>query len=207
MLVVESLAFSRNDAFIFNNINFRLELGELLQVIGANGCGKTTLLRVLSRLATASEGKISWDNADISRTLYQYRASFLYMGHFCGIKPELTVMENIQLMLAYTASTVIVSPQSAIIKVGLAGYENKQAAALSAGQKRRLALTRLILLKSTLWLLDEPFAALDKQGIELVEELIVAHVNQRGIVIFTSHQPFKFSQPLAKEIFLRMQVS
>lgn len=186
---IQQLSFERDERKIFSNLEFSLQSGEVLQIIGPNGCGKTTLLRVLCGLMPPSNGEIYWQGQSIARNT-DYSANLHYLGHKAGIKSGLTVRENLQMALALTSSRSEFSIDSAINAVGLMGNENAFAFALSAGQQRRVLFAKLLLLNVRLWLLDEPFAALDKAGINLVESLMQQHLERQGMIVLTSHQPF-----------------
>jgi heme exporter protein A len=184
-LVVDKLACSRDDRLLFSNVGFALSPGQLLLLEGRNGSGKTSLLRILCGFREADEGTIHWDGKPIQES--EYFSDMAYVGHAEGSKKELTVLENLKFALALNTPGHYSIPQ-ALAKVQLAGYDGNLVQTLSAGQKRRLSLARLLITRNRLWILDEPFTSLDKHGIDLIESLMVDHLTQGGMVLLTSHQ-------------------
>lgn len=191
MLAVKRLHFERNDNPIFSDINFALKPGEMLQVMGENGVGKTTLLRTLCGLQNPTQGEILWQQKSIKYNRDNYLRDMIYIGHRLSVKNKLTVRENMQWM--HVGAQHVASMFDVLLKINLTDYENNLAENLSAGQQRRLALAKLLLLKAKLWILDEPFNALDSKGVELVKEMFTQHLADNGMIVFTSHQSFKFS--------------
>lgn len=183
-LDVADLSCSRDDRLLFSGLSFSLNLGQVLLLEGSNGSGKTTLLRILCGFREADGGQISWFGQPMADS--SYFADMAYVGHADGTKKELTVLENLRFALALSQSGHY-SIDQALQKVQLAGYDDNLVQTLSAGQKRRLSLARLLVTQSILWILDEPFTSLDKQGIELIETLMDDHVKNGGMVILTSH--------------------
>ena len=183
LLECRGLCFARNEEPVFGPIDLRVAAGEALLVKGGNGAGKTTLLRVLAGLLTATAGKVQALGKDVDSGHLARGCAFL--GHLPGHKGDLSALENLQFTAAMQASAL--APQAALERVGLAGFEDNLARRLSAGQNKRLALARLILSPARLWLLDEPYANLDLDGIALVNRLITAHVESGGGVLLTTH--------------------
>lgn len=184
LLDVRGLCFARNEEPVFGPLDFHLVPGEALLVKGGNGAGKTTVLRVLAGLLAASEGEVRMQGRIVDQAHLARGCAFL--GHLSGHKADLSCLEN----LRYSA--VIGVPGSsqaeqALAAVGLAGYEDSLARRMSAGQNKRLALARLRLSAARLWLLDEPYANLDLDGIALVNRLISAHIDAAGAVLLTTH--------------------
>lgn len=184
MLEVTDLSCSRDDRLLFSGLSFRLQTGQVLLLEGSNGSGKTTLLRILCGFRAADGGQIAWFGQPLADS--SYFADMAYVGHADGTKKELTVLENLRFALALSQPGHY-SIDQALQKVQLAGYDDNLVQTLSAGQKRRLSLARLLVTRSILWILDEPFTSLDKQGIELIETLMDDHVKHGGMVILTSH--------------------
>jgi heme exporter protein A len=189
-LAVKELSCSRDERLLFSGLNFTLMPGQVLLLEGSNGSGKTTLLRVLCGFREADAGDIRWCGSQIDDS--SYYADMAYVGHADGTKKELTVRENLRFALALNMPGHY-SIEQALEKVQLAGYDDNSVQTLSAGQKRRLSLARLLITHNILWILDEPFTSLDRQGIELIETLIAAHVAQGGMVILTSHHDLTLS--------------
>jgi len=183
LLECRGLGFSRNEERIFGPLDFRLGAGEALQVLGGNGSGKTTLLRVMAGLLAAGRGEVRFEGRIVDQGHLARGCAFL--GHLPGHKGELSALENLRFTAAMQSSRL--APESALARVGLAGFEDTLARRLSAGQNKRLALARLSLSPARLWLLDEPYANLDLEGIALVNTLIAAHVAGGGAVLLTTH--------------------
>lgn len=183
-LAVMDLSCSRDDRLLFSGLSFSVQPGQVLLLEGSNGSGKTTLLRTLCGFREADSGEIRWAGQLLADSAYF--ADMAYVGHSEGIKKELTVLENLRFALALSQPGHY-SIDEALRKVQLAGYDDNLVQTLSAGQKRRLSLARLLITHNILWILDEPFTSLDRQGIDLIETLIDAHVRQGGMVILTSH--------------------
>ena len=183
LLQANNLACIRDDRVLFSELSFSLKPGQVLLLEGRNGSGKTSLLRILCGFREADAGEILW-RGELLNSLYH--AEMAYVGHLEGLKKELTVLENLKMALALSRPGKL-SIDEALQTVHLSGYEDTLVQALSAGQKRRLSLARLLISHTSLWILDEPFTALDKYGIELIESIMMGHVEQGGMVILTSH--------------------
>ena len=166
-----------------------------MQIRGANGSGKTTLLRSLCGLTLAQSGRIEWMGENIAEDPQSIRANLAYVGHLDGIKLELSVSENIQFAQAMSARSSQPATAEVLQRLGLASFANVTARALSAGQRRKVALARVLVSDVTLWILDEPFTALDQESQSLVCELLELHASNGGIAIFTSHQDIALSKP------------
>ena len=185
LLSVRGLAFARNEQPVFGPLAFEVERGEALLVQGDNGAGKTTLLRVLAGLlrADAGEVRIAGDPAD-HRARSRHVA---YLGHLPALKAELSAARNLRFLCGLHGARGGRSIDAALARVGLAGYDDALARQLSAGQKKRLSLARLWLAPAPLWLLDEPYANLDLDGIALVNALVVEHLDAGGAALVTTH--------------------
>lgn len=187
MLAAENLYCERDDRVLFEGVNFTLEAGDILQIEGQNGSGKTTLLRILCGLSNHFEGNVLWHGQNIDRVRSEYNQSLLYVGHHSGVKAALTAEENLSWMLQLQPMLDKGSISQALEKVGLYGYEDIPCHSLSAGQQRRVGLARLYMSNAPLWILDEPFTALDKQGVSEKEALIASHADNGGCVVLTTH--------------------
>lgn len=185
LLQARGLRFARNDEPVFGPLDFSVDAGEALLVQGGNGAGKTTLLRVLAGLLRADGGEIDIDGRR-ARAAHRSRA-IAYLGHLPGLKADLGAMENLEFLCGLQGRRRNQHPESALAIVGLAGYEDALARQLSAGQKKRLSLARLWLSPAPLWLLDEPYANLDLEGIELVNRMVQAHLRGGGAALVTTH--------------------
>jgi heme exporter protein A len=190
MLEVSNLACSRGDHRLFSGLNFQLDLGQIMQVQGVNGSGKTSLLRSLCGFLMPDEGDIVWRGERIRDLDEEYYAELLYLGHLNAIKDELSALEN--LLISAGLSGVELEEKEAMAalrRMGLRGREMLPTKVLSQGQRRRVALARLLVSDAKLWILDEPLTALDVGAVELIQELIAEHLARQGMVIFTTHQP------------------
>lgn len=185
LLRAEGLGFDRNDEPIFGPLDFHVEAGEAVLVHGSNGSGKTTLLRVLAGLLQASRGRILIQGEPASPERIATTCALL--GHLLGHKGELTAVENLEFACGLFGQRAGSDIDAALATVGLAGFEDAPARQFSAGQRKRLALARLLLVPAPLWLLDEPYANLDLPGIELVHRLIGMHLERGGAALVTSH--------------------
>lgn len=188
-LTISQLACQRGDKTLFANLDLTIQSGEFVQIEGHNGIGKTSLLRIVVGLAQALSGEVCWNGINILKQRENYHYDLLYLGHHSGVKPELTAWENLKFYQRISACEQGDDVLWQVLEtVGLLGREDIPAAQLSAGQQRRIALARLWLSKAPLWILDEPFTAIDKKGVQVLTALFEQHVQKGGIVIFTSHQ-------------------
>ena len=188
-LHIEQLACRRGDKILFTDLTVSWQSGDLVQVEGHNGIGKTSLLRIVAGLAQPLNGKVRWNLEEISKCREEYHANLLYLGHQAGIKPELTAWENLKFYQQISQSQQGTDILWDVLEtVGLLGREDLPAAQLSAGQQKRIALARLWISEAPLWILDEPFTAIDKKGVEVLTTLFENHAKKGGMVILTSHQ-------------------
>jgi heme exporter protein A len=188
MLEIQTLECVRDDRLLFNDLSFTVADAEVLQIEGPNGSGKTSLLRIICGLRLPEAGQVMWQGKSISSNREDYYANMVYIGHLPCIKADLTVMENVRSLLdtrSLTLSNVVI--EAALAKVGLASYEDVQGKALSSGQRRRILLAFIELARAKLWILDEPLTALDVQGVDLMESMILEHRAAGGSVVFTTH--------------------
>lgn len=183
-LQVDALACERDDRELFSGLSFSLAAGEMLQVAGENGAGKTTLLRMLSGLHGGYAGKIHWPAA--RQADQDPRQQMLFIGHRSGLRDELTALENLAWWCALHQQS-LTGCEQALAGLGLRGFEDVPVSTLSAGQKRRVMLATLWLADKRVWLLDEPFTALDVGGVEQLEARMTDHCRQGGAVVYSSH--------------------
>lgn len=196
LLSAESLFCERDDRILFEGLDLTLNTGEILQIEGRNGSGKTTLLRILSGLSSHFEGELFWQGEVMGEVQEAYLADLVYIGHLPGVSDQLTTEENLRWHCALHPSLDIEKIDYAIAQVGLRGFEDLPAYQLSAGQKRRIALARLYMSNARLWILDEPFTAIDKVGVAAKEALMLKHLSRGGSVILTTHQDMSDQMPV-----------
>jgi heme exporter protein A len=203
MLEAINLCAIRGDLRLFRDIGFRLEAGELLYLHGHNGSGKTTLLRTLCGLILPDEGEVRWDGKNIRDIREDFAEAVFYLGHKNAIKSELTAIENLRISSLLDGQGISEDAAWAALKtIGLDGHEDLPAKVLSQGQKRRVALARLIVNQARLWVLDEPFTALDKGAVELLQGLIRGHLERGGMAVLTTHQEVPLTSGHAKTLEL-----
>ncbi|WP_041523266.1 cytochrome c biogenesis heme-transporting ATPase CcmA [Gilvimarinus agarilyticus] len=194
LLTLDNLSCERDGRLLFSGVDCECPAGTLLQVVGFNGAGKTTLLNTLTGLLPAAKGDIRWRGDSIRSQRQVFHQELLYLGHQVPVKPQLTVRENLLWLGALNPPVTKDAIAEALVQVDLAGFEHSPSFALSAGQKRRVLLAQLYLSRATLWVLDEPFTAIDKAGVLKLEATMARHAEQGGIVLFTSHQPLAMAE-------------
>lgn len=189
MLNIANLECVRGDRQLFTDLSFALEPGSLLHVHGPNGSGKTTLLRAIAGLVLPEAGEIQWNGVATRKLGEDFNREVLYLGHHYGLKFELTGFENLRIFARLSGYNISERQVEVALKqVGLARCVELPVKVLSQGQKKRVALARLLLQPSKLWILDEPFVALDVAAVSLLLEQIQQHVADGGMVILTTHQ-------------------
>ena len=192
MLEISNLACTRGDHQLFSGLSFSLSAGELMQVQGENGKGKTSLLRTLCGFIAPAAGEIRWRGENIRELDEEYYAEMVYLGHLNAIKDELNALENLRITAGLAGCEVDDKQVIAALRhMGLRGRETLPVKVLSQGQRRRVALARLLVGNAPLWILDEPLTALDVGAVGLMQELIGTHLAKNGMVIFTTHQPLE----------------
>jgi heme exporter protein A len=208
MLETSDLECQRGDRRLFAGLGFRLDAGELLYLRGHNGSGKTSLLRMLCGLLPPAAGEIRWRGQPFGKLGEDYRRELCYLGHHNAIMEELTPLENL-LTAAALADEPLDEDQAldALELMGLAGREDLACRYLSQGQKRRVALARLVNERRPLWLLDEPFVALDVAAVDLVAGLIGAHLQRGGLAVLTTHQPVEIAAGTVRELVLTREMA
>ncbi|RJT45400.1 cytochrome c biogenesis heme-transporting ATPase CcmA [Rahnella woolbedingensis] len=188
-----NLSCVRDERTLFSGLSFTIEPGEMVQIEGRNGAGKTSLLRILAGLSSPEVGEVRWQGVNTRRQRDVFHQQLLYLGHHPGVKSVLTAYENLAFYLSISGQSVNGTTGAdaiyqALENVGLLGYEDVTVAQMSAGQQRRVALARLWLSEAPLWILDEPLTAIDKQGVATLIELFEQHAQQGGMVLLTTHQ-------------------
>ncbi|SHK26874.1 cytochrome c biogenesis heme-transporting ATPase CcmA [Halomonas caseinilytica] len=198
-LEARKLACERDDRWLFRDLELVIRGGEVLRVEGPNGSGKTTLLKILSGQLTDYRGELFWQEEPLRKARRDFLANLLYLGHAPGVKAALTPLENLAWYQALAgAGSAEADRMSALEAVGLAGFEDLPAGQLSAGQQRRVALARLELTPRPLWILDEPFTAIDREGVADLEARLAAHVQAGGSVVLTTHQALHVPVPMRR---------
>ncbi len=201
LLEARALRFLRNDEPIFGPLDFVMHAGEIVLIEGDNGAGKTTLLKVLSGLLPPSDGEIRLHGEPLTLAKLSHQVALL--GHLLGLKLELSALENLAFAIGLGGLRPRLSPATALAGVGLQGFEEVTVRLLSAGQRKRVALARLLLVPASLWLLDEPYANLDRDGIELVNRLLDRHAREGGAALLTSHGAYAYTSGTPRRIKLK----
>ena len=185
-LKVNNLSCEKGYNLLFENLSFEINSGEALKVSGPNGSGKTSLLRIIAGLSSFESGSIDYDSHKLNSE--EYKLDFIYLGHLAALSSELSCIENLKYTSILGSSTSELDLSMALRQVGLEKYENDFVGTLSAGQKKRVALSLLFITQSKIWLLDEPFSALDSKAIKIFEKTIEDHCSHGGMCILTTHQ-------------------
>lgn len=189
MFSISNLSCSRGDKRLFSGVSFALQPGEWLHLEGDNGVGKTSLLRLACGLSALEQGEIQWQGQPVSSNIDEFRANLAYLGHQLALKEDLTPLENLCADTAIAGRALsLADAKAALAQLGLKGREHLPVRVLSQGQKRRTALARLLVSSAPLWILDEPFVALDAAAQKVLSEVFNGHLNRQGMVLFTSHQ-------------------
>lgn len=208
MLKASSLSAEWGNRTLFSDLTFELAPGSALVVSGANGVGKSTLLKILTGLSLPSEGTLSWQNQLLKAGDPNFLSNLLYIGHKTGIQPALTPLQNLEWIMEIMNrmdKTVVKQKkqkQLALEAVGLAAFESMPSEILSKGQRQRVALARLWLDPPLCWILDEPFTALDETGVCLLENRFLAHLKEGGILVVATHHRITLNPYPCQEIQL-----
>ena len=203
-LEANALECVRGGRTLFQNLSFSLGPGELLEVRGANGSGKTSLLRMLCGLLAPAAGEILWGGTKINALKEEYLKELAYLGHANGVKAELSAAENLRIHYGLAEGRRADEEKivAALDRLGLGGSQGLPAKMLSQGQQRRLALARLLISGRALWILDEPLTALDSAAVQLVQAVVGEHLDGGGLAVLTTHQPLEVSAGRAMRIQL-----
>ena len=204
MLEARELLCERDERTLFSGLSFTLNAGEWVQITGSNGAGKTTLLRLLTGLSRPDAGEVLWQGQPLHQVRDSYHQNLLWIGHQPGIKTRLTALENLHF---YHRDGDTAQCLEALAQAGLAGFEDIPVNQLSAGQQRRVALASLWLTRATLWILDEPFTAIDVNGVDRLTQRMAQHTEQGGIVILTTHQQLNVAESKIRRISLTQTVA
>lgn len=198
LLELRDVNCERDDVPLFAPLSLSISGGDIVQLEGANGIGKTSLLRSIGGLSSRYVGELFWRGEALARRRVEFAAETIYIGHAAGLKAALSPRENLLWWAALRGVDARAAIQPALSKVRLRGYEDAPCYQLSAGQQRRVALARLFLTDALLWILDEPFTAIDRQGVAELEQWLVAHADAGGAVLLTTHQPLALPRALRK---------
>ncbi len=203
MLEAIDLECIRGDRRLFRDLSFELKPGELLHLKGHNGSGKTTLMRMVCGLIAPVAGEVRWQGTNIRHCREDFAAALVYVGHKPAIKADLTGVENLHINCRLAGQAVSEAEAwETLERIGLRGHEDLPARVLSQGQKKRVALARLLLSRSPLWILDEPFTALDKAAVALLQGVIREHLDRGGMVMLTTHQEVALTRGAVRSLRL-----
>jgi len=205
IIIATELSCQRGQFDLFRPVTFELNHGQSLLISGPNGIGKTTLLESIAGLRAISQGELVYQNIELSKNKDKWFDDSFFIGHKTGNKKELNCLENLSLFLQIQGIDISQDQaEEALEKVGLGGYEYQFAGSLSAGQKKRLALARLLLIKHPVWILDEPFVNLDVAGCEWLLGVLNNHLDNNGILIITAHDNQSIRERTTQELILEM---
>lgn len=197
MLELQNLEAWRDDRCLYQALSLSLQPGQIGHIMGPNGVGKTTLLKQIAGLNAFMSGRVRWRDAQVSDDPQRFQQELLFLGHLAGLKSALTVAENLHALAVCRGMALRVSQlEAALERVGLTGYDDVLVAQLSAGQKRRVALARLFTESPLLWLLDEPFTAIDQAGVAELEGWLADHAERGGMVLLTTHHRLSLRCPI-----------
>lgn len=201
MLSARNLTCIREERLLFEGLDIDIAAGDIVQVEGPNGAGKTSLLRILAGLSQPYDGDIYFQAQNIAQHREVFHQNLLYLGHLSGVKDEMTAQENLAFNLALHGLNSCTA-ETALAEVNLLGFEDALASHLSAGQQRRISLARLGQSQARIWILDEPFTAIDKLGVKKLEQLFLQHADNGGCVVLTTHQDLSLPVERVKNITL-----
>ena len=197
LLSATDISLQRGERLLFQGMNFALNAGELMLVQGANGSGKTSLLRSIAGLIDLERGHIEWRGKPIQEDRQAFAAELVWLAHGVGFKGDLNLIENLRFECGLRAAS-LENSAAHLSRLGLTALTKLPLRALSAGQQRRVALARLLISDATLWLMDEPFTNLDADGQSLVVDLITEHLERRGLCVMASHQDIQLDAPVRR---------
>ncbi|WP_446727624.1 cytochrome c biogenesis heme-transporting ATPase CcmA [Pseudoalteromonas sp. S16_S37] len=205
LLEIKSVTCTKQERCLFESLSFSLEAGQIMQIEGPNGAGKTSLLRIIAGFARPDDGEILFDNKSISQYYDEFAAQLLFIGHKTGVNGQLSAYENVCHWLHVHGCKVDEQAYDLLADLGLVGLEDVPVRTLSAGQQRRVALVRLWHNNAKLWILDEPFTALDKKGVALLQAQFKKHLAQGGSILLTTHQDLTTHFDALKTLVLEYQ--
>ena len=201
LLSARGLTCIREERVLFEALDVNISAGDIVQIEGPNGAGKTSLLRILAGLSQPYDGTVYFQNTPVAQQREIFHQNLLYLGHLPGVKGEMTAQENLAFNLSLQGLNADCAEQT-LAEVNLLGFEDALASHLSAGQHRRISLARLWQSQHKVWILDEPFTAIDKLGVEKLEQLFLQHADNGGCVILTTHQDLSLPAERVKKVTL-----
>jgi heme exporter protein A len=201
-LAVRNLNLWRGDKHLLRGVSFEVRAGELLQVMGPNGVGKTSLLRCVAGLLPVESGEIEWQGALCTHDFNSLHQQLAYLAHLNALKPDLTAAENLRFAVGLRRHVTTAEIATALERLQIAHCADLPARALSAGQKRRVALARVLMSNAMLWILDEPITNLDAAGIKLIEQFMSEHLNEGGLIVTAAHQTLLDGKPNVRTLEL-----
>lgn len=196
-LSAKDLTLIRGERCLFEGLEFALNPGELLLLEGANGSGKTSLMRVIAGMLSLESGEIFWDGEPVSRQRQVFHGSLVWLAHRSGLKGDLTLVENLRFERSLRPQSNV-EPEQVFERLGIARLKALPLRSLSAGQQRRVALARMLLADVPLWLLDEPFTNLDRDGRQLVMQLTEEHLGNGGLCVMAAHQDIEINATIKR---------
>lgn len=197
-LAVSNLSCIKQDRVLFENLDWTLEPNTIMHLVGDNGAGKTSLLRIVAGLSDAAEGEVLWNGENITHAREDYFSDMVYLGHKVALNGWLTPVENLEYWANLQGLGYSIDYYGLLTQMGLVGLEDIPVRQLSAGQQRRVSLCRLLMKSAILWILDEPFNALDVAGRELLQRMLEQHVANGGMILLTSHHDLETTLPIKK---------
>jgi len=197
-LGVDKVHIWRGEQHVLKGVSMQAAPGDLVHVSGPNGTGKTTLMRVITGLLHPEQGRVTWCAKSIDRSRMEYQSALAYVSHEPALKGDLTALENLNFSVGLKRSVSADELTDCLSRAGVAQCANLPARVLSAGQRRRVAMARVLAMRASLWLLDEPFTNLDARGVELVSALLLAHVRDSGIAVVVAHHDLQVAWPLRR---------
>jgi heme exporter protein A len=190
ILQARAITCVRGERTLFSNLNLQVFAGQCLHIRGENGIGKTSLLRLLTGLVSPESGEILWNGAPVQKEASEYHSQLLFLGHRDALKEDLTALENLSMYAAIDGTPIAEKDAiDSLGRFGLRGREDLAVNCLSAGQKKRVLMARMLVRRAQVWILDEPFNALDTSAVGELQALIAEHLEGNGLAVLTSHQP------------------
>lgn len=195
-LCASEITYAFSERILFSNLNFPVLSGQILNIHGDNGSGKSTLLRILAGLISPHGGTVLWNAQNTNTNRLYYQQSMCYIGHQTGLKPGLTILENVQLDCFLAGQNANMGLDDVLVRLGIDSFKHLPVEQLSAGQAKRVALARLLYSQVPLWIIDEPYTHLDQDAIVIVNQMIEEHVEQGGLAVLATHAYVRAQVPV-----------